>query len=85
MTIIENGSIEIIRGVGQNSVSEGKVFEPADQFDADDPAGSIERITGADIGAPRQVDYPASVCLGSWSGVDQNGKQATIIVWIAPD
>lgn len=81
MTIIENGSIEIIRGTGGSAVSEGKVFEPGDQFDSSNPAASVKRLAGATLREARvDPDLPAA-CLGVWSGTDLNGNVATIKIW----
>ena len=78
--MIDHGSIEIIRGVGQNSSSEGKVFGPDDVFDENDAKDSVYRLTGYSIGSERDHEY-GDTCVGVWSGEGPDGKQATIRVW----
>lgn len=85
MTIIEHGSIEILRGVGQNAISEGKVFVPEDAFDDIDPDEAVERLTGVTLGDEQHPADPPVTLIGQWAGVDADGKHCTVKAWVHPD
>lgn len=84
----EYGSIEIVRGVGQNSVSEGTAFGPVDFIDGYDISSLVKDHTGATLGNERAWSDSENIppeLVGQWSGTDKDGKQATIRVWrLAP-
>lgn len=82
---IQSGSIEVLRGVGQNSSSMGKVFGAGDRVSIATARDAVKRLTGVTLGEPRSNPYPPDRCLGVWSGVDADGKHCTVKVWVTDD
>lgn len=83
--MIEHGSIEVVRGVGNNSTSEGILITPDDPLDDDNLNSEVARLTGVTInGGPQQHPYPENRCRGVFAGVDADGKHCKVKVWVAP-
>lgn len=82
--MIEHGSIEIVRGVGNNSTSEGILITPDDPLDDDNLNSEVSRLTGVTInGGAQSHPYPENRCRGVFAGKDASGKNCKVKVWVA--
>jgi hypothetical protein len=81
LSIIREGSIEIIRGVGQNSTSEGYVFTAADAVDDENPGPKVKKLTGATIAEAKANPHAQERGRGVFAATDKDGKQATVKIW----
>lgn len=83
-----DGYIEIVTGVGKNSRS---VTVPFNDKDAGEVASWAPQVAGVTLDTPLALrlnsrDIPAEHCAGIWLGTTNEGKQASIRVWISqPD